>query len=388
MRDDHKQERLKRLLEGYARFVTRHRFIILALVIIFTIFSGYQASTMETTGTSQEAMLPEDIEVVETFELIADQFAGSLSSSTIIIESKPQYANSSEIRDMRDPEIIRYVGMLEEKAELIHGVTSADSAASVIKQANNGRIPSSLKSVKLLLRENEVAQNQVSNFINEDYSITIVRLSIVEDVDPITVAGELKELTKGEKPPGVELQITGGPIIEDTMRELAEETMGTTSLISFALILIILVIIFASIRYGLIPLLTIIFGIIWSYGTLTLAGFEVTPQTSGVMAMIMGIGIDFGIQVSKRFRYELGSHQKEQAMVNTLTNVFYPMFITTLAAVIGFRSLSLGKLPMMADMGTMMAVGVVFCMLSAITVVPVFLLLFERSKGQTKTLES
>lgn len=382
MRNDHKQGRLSRLLEGYARFVTRHRFIILALVILFTIFSGYQASTMETTGTSQEAMLPEDIEVVETFELIADQFVGSLSSSTIIIESKPHYANSSEIRDMRDPEIIRYVGMLEERAELIHGVTGADSAASVIKQANNGRVPSSLKSVKLLLRENKAAQSQVSNYINNDYSITVVRLSILEDADPITVAGELKELVKGEKPPGVDVKITGGPIIEDTMRELAEETMGTTSLLSFALILLILIIVFASVRYGLIPLLTIVFGIVWSYGTLTLAGFEVTPQTSGVMAMIMGIGIDFGIQVSKRFRYELGSYQKEQAMVNTITNVFFPMLITTLAAVIGFRSLSLGKLPMMADMGTMMAVGVVFCMVSAITVVPVFLLLFERGKNQ------
>ncbi len=381
---NNKHGRLSRLLESYARFITRNRLIVLTLVVLFTIFSGYQASTMETTGTSQEAMLPEDIEVVETFKLIADQFAGSLSTSTIVIESEPNYANSSEIRDMRDPEIIRYVGMLEEKAELIHGVTGADSAASVIKQANNGRIPPSLKSVKLLLRENELARNQVSNYINDDYSITVVRLSIVEDADSITLAGELKDLIKGEKPPGVEVKLTGDPIIEDTMRELAEETMGTTSLLSFALILVILVIIFASVRYGLIPLLTIVFGIIWSYGTLTLAGFEVTPQTSGVMAMIMGIGIDFGIQVSKRFRYELGSHHKEQAMVNTLTNVFYPMFITTLAAVIGFRSLSLGKLPMMADMGNMMAVGVIFCMLSAITVVPVFLLLFERSKGQPK----
>ncbi|MFO7966703.1 MAG: MMPL family transporter [Archaeoglobaceae archaeon] len=387
MRNNRKKGRLNRLLEGYARFVTHNRLIILTLVILFTIFSGYQASTMETTGTSQEAMLPEDIEVVETFELIIDQFAGSLSSSTVVIESEPKYAGSSEIRDMRDPEIIRYSGMLEERAELIHGVTSADSAASVIKQTNNGSIPASLKSVKTLLRENDVARNQVSNYINDDYSITVVRLSIVEDVETLEVAGELKELIKGDKPPGVEVRVTGDPIIEDTMREIAEETMGTTSLLSFALILVILIIVFASVRYGLIPLLTIVFGIIWSYGILAFIGFNVTPETSGVMAMIMGIGIDFGIQVSKRFRYELGSNHKDQAMVNTLTNVFYPMFITTLAAVIGFRSLSLGQLPMMADMGTMMAVGVVFCMLSAITVVPTFLLLFERSKGQPKTAE-
>ncbi len=96
--------------------------------------------------------------------------------------------------------------------------------------------------------------------------------------------------------------------------------------------------------------------------------------------MIMGIGIDFGIQVTKRFRYELKTQEKEEAMVDTLRNVFYPMTITTLAAVIGFKCLALGKLPVMADMGTMMAMGVIFCMVAALTVVPAILVLFERRK--------
>jgi hypothetical protein len=65
-------------------------------------------------------------------------------------------------------------------------------------------------------------------------------------------------------------------------------------------------------------------------------------------------------------------------MVDTLKNVFYPMCITTLAAVIGFKCLALGQLPMIADMGTMMATGVVFCMIAALTVVPAILVLFER----------
>lgn len=65
-------------------------------------------------------------------------------------------------------------------------------------------------------------------------------------------------------------------------------------------------------------------------------------------------------------------------MVNTLRNVFYPMTITTLAAVVGFKCLSLGQLPVMADMGTMMAGGVLFCMAAALTIVPAVLVLLER----------
>lgn len=365
-------------LDKYAKFVSHHTITVLAIFFIFTLFTGYQASLMETAGTTQKAWLPEDIEVINTFELIADQFAGSFATSTIAVETEPRYAKSDEIRDVRDPEVLRYVDLLAERAKLVYGVVGAESAADVVKGVNGGRIPPSLRSVKSLLEHNEIAEQRISNYISDDYSLTVVRLNLLEDIDAEEVVEELREVINVDKPKGVSVEISGDPVIEVTMQELAEETMGMTSFVSFALIILILIIVFASIKYGLIPLLTIVFGLTWAIGTLVLAGFEITPQTSGVMAMIMGIGIDFGIQVTKRFRYELQIRKKEEAMVNTLSNVFYPMCITTLAAVIGFKCLALGKLPVMADMGTMMATGVVFCMIAALTVVPAVLVLFER----------
>ena len=380
-------------LDKYARFVSHHAIIVLAIFLIFTLFTGYQASLMETAGTSQKEWLPENIDVVDTFELIADQFAGSFVTSTIVVETEPRYAKSDEIRDVRDPEVLRYVDVLAKRAKLVYGVVNAESAADVIREANGGRIPASLRSVKSLLAHNEMAKQRISNYISDDYSLTVVRLNLLEDVDAGEVVEELREVIKIDKPPGVEVELSGDPVQEVTMQELAEETMGMTSFVSFALIILILIIIFASIKYGLIPLLTIVFGLIWAYGTLVLAGFEITPQTSGVMAMIMGIGIDFGIQVTKRFRYELQQtlgkfdqnaprRKREDAMIDTIKNVFYPMTITTLAAVIGFKCLALGKLPVMADMGTMMATGVVFCAIAALTVVPAVLVLLERKKDK------
>jgi len=373
-------------LEKYARFVAHHAIIVLAIFLLFTIFTGYQTTLMGEAAESYEDWLPEDIEVIDTFELIADHFAGSFVTSTIVVETEPRFSKSEEIRDVRDPEVLRYVDLLTERSKLVYGVVDAESAADVIKEANGGRIPSSLRSVKSLLRNNEVAEQRISNYISDDYSMTVVRLNLLADVNAEVVVEELREVINIDKPQGVSVDITGDPVIDAAMIELSQSTMQKTSLVSFALIILILIIVFASIKYGLIPLLTIVFGVIWAFGTLVLAGFEVTPSTSGVMAMIMGIGIDFGIQVTKRFRYELQNRKKEEAMVNTLSNVFYPMLITTIAAVIGFKCLSLGKLPAMADMGTMMATGVVFCMVAALTVVPAVLVLFEREnkKGEEK----
>jgi predicted RND superfamily exporter protein len=368
----------RRFLKKYAEFVAYHKLILLALFLIVTLVMGSYASMMETVGMSQEDMLPEDVEVVETLRLVSDQFSGTFSSSTIVVEIDPRYGLSSEVRDVRDPEVLRYVDTLAGRAKLIYGVIDAGSAADVIKDANGGRIPSSLRSVKSLVAQNEMVAQQLERYISDEYTLSVVRLTLLNDVDTAEIVEELQEVIRINQPPGVTVSLAGEPVEDITTMKLAEETMQTTSTISFALIIIILILLFFSIKYGLIPLLTIMLGTVWAYGMLYLIGFELTPMTSGALAMIMGIGIDFGIQVTKRFRYELRTYEREEAMVNTLSNVFYPMVITTIAAVTGFLCLSLGQLPMMQDMGKMLAMGVACCMVAALTVVPATLVLLER----------
>ena len=377
---DREQGRNRRFLKKYAEFVAHRKLLLLALFLMFTLVMGYHASLMETVGMSQEDMLPEEVEVVETLQLVSDQFAGTFSSSTIVVEIDPSYTHSDEVRDVRDPEVLRYVDALARRTKLIYGVVDATSAADVIKDANGGEIPSSLKSVKSLVAQNELLEQHVSMYISDDYTLSVVRLTLLGDVDEEEVVAELRETIRIDNPPGVKVDISGGPVEGVTMMELAENTMQKTSSVSFALIIIILIVLFASIKYGLIPLLTILLGTVWTYGVLYVIGFEITPMTSGALAMIMGIGIDFGIQVTKRFRYELRTYEREAAMVNTLCNVFYPMIITTIAAVTGFLCLSLGELPMMQDMGKMLAMGVACCMVAALTVVPGALVLLERKK--------
>ena len=124
-------------------------------------------------------------------------------------------------------------------------------------------------------------------------------------------------------------------------------------------------------------------------GYVGLIGMGMSSQTSGVLSMIMGIGIDFGIQVVTRYRFELLNIPaiKERhpdldlgpkdAMAVTLNNVIIPMLTTTLAALIGFQAMSLGKLTFLGDMGTIMSYGVAASMVAAITIVPALVILFD-----------
>jgi predicted RND superfamily exporter protein len=165
--------------------------------------------------------------------------------------------------------------------------------------------------------------------------------------------------------------------------------MAKTSLYSLFGILIIVLVLFRSIKYGFTPMTTIIFGTLWTMGYVGLIQMGMSSQTSGVTSMIMGIGIDFGIQLVTRYRLELknlstlNEHHPQflfghrEAMEVTLNNVIIPMLTTTLAALIGFQAMSLGRLTFLGDMGTMMSYGVAASMIAAITIVPAIILIID-----------
>lgn len=365
---------IKGAIQRYASSIVHHPLIVIALAVLFTVFAIYQASTIEEVGMSHRGMLPEGIEVIETFEIAGDKFTGSIASATIALETTPAYAGSDEVRDMRDPRALEYAGILSMRAEAINGVIDVSSAADVVKELNDGRIPNSLSEVKSLVEDD----GQIGSYISEDSTMSRIELNLMDDLDENEIVADLEDVIRGPKPPGISVSLYGDAIMTVEMGKLVGPTMVTTSMISLISVLIIVVVLFRSIRYGLTPLATIFLGSIWAFAMFSLMGRDISPQTSGVLSMIIGIGIDFGIQVTTRFRYELRSLGVEEAMERTLSTVLIPMSTTTLAAIIGFRALSLGTLTMMAEIGDMMTLGVLFCMIAAVTIVPALLVLGEK----------
>ncbi len=146
----------------------------------------------------------------QTSELIADQFPGSLRKLNIVVELEPRFARSEEIRDVRDPEVLKYVDLLSKRAKLVDGVVDAHSAAEIIKEANDGRIPKTLRSVLSLLEEkDETKRQQIYDYISKDYSMTLVRLKIDDGAEAAEIVEEIKEVINIGRPAGTSVGIAG-----------------------------------------------------------------------------------------------------------------------------------------------------------------------------------
>lgn len=361
------------LISKYSKFVTRHPYIVLVFVILISLLAIQMAGTIETKKSDIKDMLPQDVEAISTLNSIEDEF-GSTNSVFFAIELDPLHPVSDEVRDVRDPDVIKYMEQLSELAMHTGDVIEVTGPASILKTINNGRLPGSLRLIHELSDKNGL----LDRYINDDYTLAVIRIRTTDDVDLFFLEMELNKIIEQIPPPAGIKTSLGGEVIEgQVMDKTIPAEMSKTTSISLVGILVVILVLFRSARYGLTPLTTIILGSMWAMGYVGLIGMGLSSQTSGVLSMIMGIGIDFGIQVVTRYRLELRDKIPEEAMALTLNRVIIPMSTTTIAALIGFQAMSLGKLTFLADMGTIMSYGVAACMAAAVTAVPALIIIFD-----------
>ncbi len=361
-------------IDRYAHFVAHHPYLILLFVILLSSFAFVMMSTVTTEKTDLKDYLPEDIEAIATLFDIEDKF-GSVDSVYIVIEVDPAYSGSDEIRDLRDPQVLRYVEQISQLVRHTEDVMEVSSASTTIKSINDGRLPQSLRKVRELTNKNGL----LDGYISDDYTMSLVKIRLIDiDADLENIEVELGKIIQSTPhPAGIKVSLGGQAMEEQAMEKTIKPDMKRTSTYSLIGILIVVLVLFRSPKYGFIPLTTILFGTLWAMGYVGLIGMGLSSNTSGVISMIMGIGIDFGIQVTTRYRFERAHQLPPDAMALTLEKVIMPMSTTTLAALIGFQAMSMGQLTFMGDMGTMMSYGVAACMVAAITAVPSLILIAD-----------
>ncbi len=369
--------------KSYSHFAANHPFIILGMVVLLTFGAVQGASRIRMEGTAFSKMFPPELEVMKNLRVVQDDFLGT-TSIIIAVEVDPDDPGPAAIVDVRDPMVMRYVAILAEKSSEVDNAISAASAADIVKAADNGIIPGSKRTIVSTLD----ASSDSSRYISDDYTMSLVRLSLgnVDEKEEDLIASIREVISTTTAPPGIKAGITGEPTITVVFKESTGPDMQRTSTYSFIGILIIAILLFMSIKHGVMPIISVGVGLVWAYGLMGFLGISLSSTMAGFGSMVMGIGIDFAIQVVSRYRDEIagffkhenGHETPEEALAFTLSAVIGPMSTTTLAALIGFRAMSLGTLKMMGDLGTVMSLGVLASMMAAITLVPSLLMISEK----------
>jgi hopanoid biosynthesis associated RND transporter like protein HpnN len=186
---------------------------------------------------------------------------------------------------------------------------------------------------------------------------------------------------------GVKVRLTGEVVLNYQNLLAVNKGMGLTTLISFLLVAIAVMIGLGSGRLVFTSLVTLLVGFIWTLGfaILFVGRFNLISVAFGVL--FIGLGIDYSIQYCIRYREliasGLGHHE---AIVRTAKGLGVSLLVCTAAAAMGFYSFLPTPYTGVSELGLIAGTGMLINLFATLTVLPALLTLLPLKRTGMKEL--
>jgi uncharacterized protein len=168
---------------------------------------------------------------------------------------------------------------------------------------------------------------------------------------------EVLDLLEGATFEGFDLTVTGSPVYLAEINDYLQGGMLRLGAAALGLMAVVLALMF-RVRWRLLPLLSVIIGVIWAFSLLGLIGIDLSLVTISGLPILIGVGIDFAIQVHNRVEEEVVLDKEAHPIAETLANLAPPLLAATLTGVVAFMALRISKVPMIRDFGVLLAIGI------------------------------
>lgn len=143
-------------------------------------------------------------------------------------------------------------------------------------------------------------------------------------------------------------------------------------------ILLIVYLCFRNLRVSLIVLIPIVFGIVTTFGLLLLVGHRFSFMSITAIPLIIGIGIDNGIHLVRRYQ-----ENKSNEILVIAKASGAALIQSNLTTIVGFGALMTSSFAPLVEMGLVTLLGVTLALAGGLLLIPAVLLLGERSRIAT-----
>ena len=194
----------------------------------------------------------------------------------------------------------------------------------------------------------------------------------------------------------ISVQATGDTVISVEMNEVTTESNTIIMPLIFVVILAVLFISFRKLSYIILPLVALLISIVWLFGTMVLLGITFTVMSVALFPLLMGLGVDYSVHLSHNYRIEISKGRTPgEAIRISVHDIGTAMFLAMLTTVIAFLSFLSASLVPLRDLGLLLALGILYTFITAITFQAAVRYLldrkkqkFERTKKQTFKLNN
>jgi hydrophobe/amphiphile efflux-3 (HAE3) family protein len=183
----------------------------------------------------------------------------------------------------------------------------------------------------------------------------------------------------GTPPPGVEVELTGLPVIAAQSAADLSSNRYWLTLAGLALVAAALLIVYRSWRRALVPLLPTVLATGWASLLLWITDVPLNPMSAALGALTIAIATEFGVLLVGRFHEERGSGVgAEEALQRAYARTGVAVLASGVTAIAGFAVLIASDVQMLRDFGLVTVVDLAAALAGVLLVLPATLLWLER----------
>ncbi len=326
-------------------FIVKKKFLVLiiGLILIVPALIGFISTKINYDIL---VYLPDEVETIKGEKILTDKF--KLGSYAFVM-----------INDKAPKDVLK----VEKKIKRIKGVNRVISGDDL----TGGVIPKSM-----------IPNNLNKMLYNKNSTLVIVTFDKGASED--TTINAIRELRKIEHP---DLISSMTCLVVDTM------DISNSEIIIYILIAVVLCFItltFTTESYFVPPLLLLNIGIaiLYNFGTNIFLG-QISYITKAIAAILqLGVTTDFSIFLYHKYESLKKKYSdNDEAMSEAIVSTSKSLIGSSLTTIAGFLALIFMTLTLGKDIGLVMAKGVLFGLLSVLTIFPALLLVFDKIIDKT-----
>jgi predicted RND superfamily exporter protein len=372
-------------VEAFARLVTQRSGLVLLVALALTVFALSRIVDFRTgelhlvLDPSLDRLLPEGDEGKKFYDHVRRIFG---SDETLLIALIADEVFTIDVLQS----VARMTERIEE-VDGVHHVVSLSTALNIQAVGEDLDIrpflsdlpqgPADLKRIREEALSNPIYSG---NLVSEDARATALLVYFVDmserEFARRGIDGTIARIAEEERG-DAQIRITGPPHIKvATSQQLLSDLVRTLP-ICLALVALVSLVFFQTVRGVLVPLLTISTAIIWTFGVIAWSGRALNLVTTIVPPLILTIGFAYTVHVLTAYYDALRGAAKHQGggepMYAGLRHVALPVLLTGVTTIVGFLALMLSPMGAIREFGFFSVVGISSALLVTLTLTPALL---------------
>ncbi|MDG5798993.1 MMPL family transporter [Marinilabiliaceae bacterium ANBcel2] len=355
--------------------ISKHRALFIIVILLLTILSISQLPKLKINPGFDD-YIPDEVGNRAYMEKLDTIFGGNERLMLILTAD-----------DIINKKSFERLEKITSQLEALEGVEGCASLLDVVEIKNEGGVTlfeqvfsditddtTKIEEVKERLLNN----NTASRFISDDFSSTAIILTKSNDIEDDTIVNSINEVVKTYS--GFEEVYLGG---QAYLRSSIKSYIGNDLFIllpaSLILMVVMLYLSFREWRGVLLPFSVVVLSVIFSFGVMSVLGWEISLVSILLPVMLIAIANDYGIHLINLYQEKFYSG-KHNNLKSVSIEIYYalrkPILITALTTIGGMMGLLAHKMKPAAQLGVLASVGIAIAFLISIFLIPVLLSLY------------